>query len=169
MNYIDIILSLILFYGLFKGFTRGLIIEAASLLSIIIGILGALTFTPIMENLLSYFFSDEKLPSSIILFTASLILIVLGINFFAKNLTKFIKLVSLGGINKVLGGIFGVSKYVLLISILFVFVDQFSFMFEFFESNVLDESIMFESLKNVGYYILQLLESSDVEIPEKLV
>jgi len=151
MNYIDIILSLILFYGLFKGFTRGLIIEAASLLSIIIGILGALTFTPIMENLLSYFFSDEKLPSSIILFTASLILIVLGINFFAKNLTKFIKLVSLGGINKVLGGIFGVSKYVLLISILFVFVDQFSFMFEFFESNFLEESVMFESLKNVGF------------------
>ena len=131
MNYIDIILSLILFYGLFKGFTRGLIIEAASLLSIIIGILGALTFTPIMENLLSYFFSDEKLPSSIILFTASLILIVLSVNIFARNLTKFIKMVSLGGINKVLGGIFGVSKYILLISILFVFVDQFSFMFEF--------------------------------------
>ena len=169
MNYIDIILSLILFYGLFKGFTRGLIIEAASLLSIVIGILGALTFTPIMESLLSYFLSEEKLPSSIILFTASLILIILGINFFAKNLTKFIKLVSLGGINKVLGGIFGVSKYVLLISILFVFVDQFSFMFEYFESNLLEESVMFESLKNVGYYIIQLLESNDVKIPEKLV
>ena len=169
MNYLDIILSLILFYGLFKGFTRGLIIEAASLLSIIVGILGALAFTPIIESLLSYFLSNEKLPSSIILFTVSLILIVLGVNFFARNLTKFIKLISLGGINKVLGGIFGVSKYVLLISILFVFVDQFSFMFEFFESNLLEESVMFESLKNVGYYIIQLLESNDVKIPEKLV
>ena len=169
MNYLDIIISLILFYGLFKGFTRGLIIEAASLLSIIIGILGALTFTPIIESLLSYFISDDQLPSSVIIFTISLILIVLGVNFFAKNLTKFIKLVSLGGINKVLGGVFGVSKYILLFGILLVFVDQFSFMFEFFESNVLDESIMFESLKNVGYYILQLLESNDVKIPEKLV
>ena len=169
MNYLDIILSLILFYALFKGFTRGLIIEAASFLSIIIGILGALTFTPIIESLLSYFLSDEKLPSSIILFTASLIIIVLGVNFFARNLTKLVKLVSLGGINKVLGGIFGVSKYILLISILFVFLDQFSFMFDFFESNFLEESIMFEYLKNVGYYIIQLLESSEVKIPEKLV
>ena len=169
MNYLDIILSLILFYGLFKGFTRGLIIEAASLLSIIVGILGALAFTPIIESLLSYFLSNEKLPSSIILFTVSLILIVLGVNFFARNLTKFIKLISLGGINKVLGGIFGVSKYVLLISILFVFIDQFSFMFEYFESSLLEESVMFESLKNVGYYIIQLLESNDVKIPEKLV
>jgi len=169
MNYLDIIIGLIFFYGLFKGFTRGLIIEAASLLSIIIGILGALTFTPIIESLLSYFLSDEKLPPSIILFTASLILIVLGVNIFARNLTKFIKLVSLGGINKVLGGIFGVSKYILLISILLVFVDQFSFMFEFFESNFLEESVMFESLKKIGYYIIQLLESNDVKIPEKLV
>ena len=169
MNYLGIILSLILFYGLFKGFTRGLIIEAASLLSIIVGILGALAFTPIIESFLSYLITDDKLPSSIILFTVSLILIVLGVNFFARNLTKFIKLISLGGINKVLGGIFGVSKYVLLISILFVFVDQFSFMFEFFESNLLEESVMFESLKNVGYYIIQLLESNDVKIPEKLV
>ena len=169
MNYLDIIIGLIFFYGLFKGFTRGLIIEAASLLSIIIGILGALTFTPIIESLLSYFLSDEKLPPSIILFTASLILIVLGVNIFARNLTKFIKLVSLGGINKVLGGIFGVSKYILLISILLVFVDQFSFMFEFFESNFLEESVMFESLKKIGYYIIQLLESKEVKIPEKLV
>ena len=169
MNYLDIIISLVLFYGLFKGFTRGLIIEAASLLSIIIGIFGALTFTPIIENLLSYFISSDKLPSSIIIFTASLILIVIGVNFFARNLTKFIKLVSLGGINKILGGVFGVSKYILLIGFLFVFVDQFSFMFEFFESNLLDESVMFESLKNVGYYILQLLESNDVKIPEKLI
>ena len=169
MNYLDIIIGLIFFYGLFKGFTRGLIIEAASLLSIIIGILGALTFTPIIESLLSYFLSDEKLPSSIILFTASLILIVLSVNIFARNLTKFIKKVSLGGINKVLGGIFGVSKYILLISIFFVFVDQFSFMFEFFESNFLEESVMFESLKKIGYYIIKLLESNDVKIPEKLV
>ena len=169
MNYLDIIIGLIFFYGLFKGFSRGLIIEAASLLSIIIGILGALTFTPIIESLLSYFLSDEKLPSSIILFAASFILLVLGVNIFARILTKFIKLVSLGGINKVLGGIFGVSKYILLISILVVFVDQFSFMFEFFESNFLEESVMFESLKNVGYYIIQLLESNDVKIPEKLV
>ena len=169
MNYLDIIIGLIFFYGLFKGFTRGLIIEAASLLSIIIGILGALTFTPIIESLLSYFLSDEKLPSSIILFAASLILIVLGVNIFARNLTKLIKFVSLGGINKVLGGIFGVSKYILLISILVVFVDQFSFMFEFFESNFLEESVMFESLKKTGYYIIQLLESNDVKIPEKLV
>ncbi len=50
MNYLDIIIGLIFFYGLFKGFNRGLIIEAASLLSIIIGILGALTFTPIIES-----------------------------------------------------------------------------------------------------------------------
>ena len=169
MNYLDIIIGLIFFYGLFKGFTRGLIIEAASLLSIIIGILGALTFTPIIESLLSYFLSDEKLPSSIIIFTASLILIVLSVNIFARNLTKFIKMVSLGGINKVLGGIFGVSKYILLISILLVFVDQFSFMFEFFESNFLEESVMFESLKKIGYYIIKLLESNDVKIPEKLV
>ena len=169
MNYFDIIIGLIFFYGLFKGFTRGLIIEAASLLSIIIGILGALTFTPIIESLLSYFLSDEKLPSSIIIFTASLILIVLSVNIFARNLTKFIKMVSLGGINKVLGGIFGVSKYILLISILLVLVDQFSFMFEFFESNFLEESEMFESLKKIGYYIIKLLESNDVKIPEKLV
>mgnify|MGYP001182583354 CR=1 FL=1 len=169
MNYLDIIINLILFYSLFKGFTRGLIIEAASLLSIIIGIFGALTFTPILESALSYFLADDKLPSSIIIFTSSLILIVIGVNIFAKNLTKFVKLVSLGGINKVLGGVFGVSKYILLIGILLVFVDQFSFMFEFFDSNILSESVMFESLKNVGYYILQLLDSNDVKIPEKLV
>ena len=42
-------------------------------------------------------------------------------------------------------------------------------MFEFFESKILDKSVMYESLKNLGYNILQLLESNDLKIPEKLV
>ena len=68
-----------------------------------------------------------------------------------------------------MGGVFGVSKYILLIGILLVFIDQFSFMFEFFESNILDESAMFESLKDIGYYILEFLDNNDLKIPEKLV
>ena len=45
MNKIDIILLIILGFGLVRGFMRGLIIEMASLLAIVVGIYGAIHFS----------------------------------------------------------------------------------------------------------------------------
>ena len=44
MNYIDIIILVIIGYGLVKGFINGLIIEVASVLALILGIWGAIRF-----------------------------------------------------------------------------------------------------------------------------
>ena len=42
MNYFDYLLLLPLVYGLYRGFTKGLIIELASLVALIAGVYGAM-------------------------------------------------------------------------------------------------------------------------------
>ena len=55
MNYLDIILGGLILYGAVKGFFKGLIIEAASLLALIAGIVGALLLASTVSNLLTTF------------------------------------------------------------------------------------------------------------------
>jgi len=45
VNTLDIILAVPLLYGLYKGFTRGLIVEIASLVGLVLGIYGGVHFS----------------------------------------------------------------------------------------------------------------------------
>ena len=45
MNYIDIVIGGLVLYGAVKGFSKGLIVEAASLIALFLGLVGALLFS----------------------------------------------------------------------------------------------------------------------------
>ena len=57
MNYLDIIMGGLMLYGAIKGFFKGFIIEAASLIALIAGLVGALLFAAVVSDFLSYPFS----------------------------------------------------------------------------------------------------------------
>lgn len=58
MNYIDIILLLPLLYGAYRGFSRGLIIEVATLLGLLLGVYIAIKFSGYTGGLSAGFFES---------------------------------------------------------------------------------------------------------------
>ena len=52
MNYIDIVILLFLLYGAFRGFSKGLIIEVATLAGLILGVFIAIRYSPFTEGIL---------------------------------------------------------------------------------------------------------------------
>lgn len=101
-------------FGLFKG----LIKEIASLAAIFLGIYGAKAFAPSLSGFFirSMSFSPKTALPLAYLFLFILIASILII--LAKNLDKFFESISLGGLNKLLGGIFAAIKYALVVSVL---------------------------------------------------
>ena len=100
MNKIDIILLIILGFGLVRGFMRGLIIEMASLLAIVVGIYGAIHFSFFTASLLDKILPAEKQTLEVVAFGITLIALVLGVMLLAKILTKMIKAAELGFLNR---------------------------------------------------------------------
>jgi membrane protein required for colicin V production len=100
--------------GLFKGF----ISEVTSLLAIVLGILGARWITPVLAptlaNTLKISESWAVFLSYILLFVAIAILMHL----LARMLGNVLKAASLGGINILLGGLFGGLKMALIVSVI---------------------------------------------------
>ena len=99
MNYLDIIIALPLLWGAYKGFTKGLIIEAASLAALLLGIYGAIKFSGITSDFLveKCNFSSQYLH--IISFAITFILIVIAVHFIARLINKLVKAVALGFVN----------------------------------------------------------------------
>lgn len=169
MNYFDIILGGLILYGLIKGFFKGFIIEAASLLALVFGIIGALLFSASVSNLLKSYFTFEQLPPEGIVFVLIFIAIIILINLLARFLTKVIKMASLGIVNRILGAFFGGTKFALVLSALLLTVDQFSFLFQYFDTSILEESQLYYPLKTYGKELFEwLLDRKDL-LPQQLV
>lgn len=169
MNYIDLFVGGLLLFGAVKGFFKGLIVEASSVVALVFGIVGALILASTVENLLTNYFKLESVPPAGVIFLLIFVFIIIGVNLFAKFLTRIIKMASLGGINRLLGAFFGATKFALGISALFLLVDQFSYFFQYFDTQILDQSKLYKPLKAFGKYLFEWLLDHKEMIPEKLV
>lgn len=169
MNYIDLAIVGLVIFGAVKGFSKGFIIEAASLIALILGLIGALLFSSTVGTLLESFIDADRIPPSGVLFILTFIAIIIGINLLAKFLTRVLKMAALGGLNRLLGAVFGGLKFILILSAITLILDQFEFLFTFMEDDIIDESQFYEPVKSIGSIVLEwLLDKKDL-LPEELV
>lgn len=118
MSSLDLLLLLPIGLGFVFGLFKGLIRELTSLAAIVLGIYGAKLTAPFVSGLLMDQFHISagvaKPVSYIVLFIA----IGLTLLLVANMLDKFMESISLGGLNKFMGGVFGALKYALIMSVL---------------------------------------------------
>ena len=76
---------------------------------------------------------------------------------------------ALGLINRVFGALFGGLKFALALSALLLLIDQFSFLFQYFDTEILDESYLYEPLKSLGEIMFEWLLEHKEDLPQELV
>ncbi|MDP2089326.1 MAG: CvpA family protein [Flavobacteriaceae bacterium] len=150
MNTFDIILLIFLLYGFIRGIFKGLFVEVASLLALILGIYGAIYFSDFAGNYLHEAASWNKKYISIASFVLTFIIIVIVITLLGKFFTKIADLASLGLLNKLFGGIFGLLKMTLITSILLFYFQKFNGKVEIVSEETLQESMLYESVKEMA-------------------
>jgi membrane protein required for colicin V production len=153
MNLLDVILGLLLAFGLYKGLKNGLFVELASIIALIAGIFGAIHFSYITgEYLAENLHWDEK-HMNIASFMITFIIIVVLVHLLAKLLTKIADFAMLGLLNKIAGGIFGALKVAVMIGAVLVFFDTVNQAKNIIEEETKNESVLYGPLKEIGAFI----------------
>lgn len=168
MNYIDLIIALFLAWFAYKGFTKGLIIELASLAALILGIYAALYFSDVTADFLVTYFKAGKKHLSLVAFVLTFILVVIGVVTLGRILEKFIDILLLGFLNKLTGAVFGILKGMLILSLLLMLLAYMGV------GNLLNEktresSLFYEPVESVApllYQQLDFLHDVEFELPE---
>ncbi len=153
----DIIFILIFCWAAFKGFTRGFILQAASLAALILGIYGAIKFSGftaavIMEKMGSH---GENLP--LIAFAVTFMIIVIIIHILAKLFEKMLELIALSFVNRIFGVLFNLVKYAFLISAVLVVINGFNRKTHFIPQERINESKLYTPLSNLAPLIFPYL------------
>lgn len=158
MNYIDIILSIPLLWGLYKGLKRGIIKELTSLLALILGIYGAVYFSEQLHATLQANINvdDSLLPT--ISFAASFIMIVFFVRLMGLLIDKIIKMVALGMISRLLGGFFGLLKTAFVISALLLVFNTLDHQLELIPKEQKKNSLLHQPISEMVTILIRDVE-----------
>jgi membrane protein required for colicin V production len=150
MNTFDIIITALLLFGFIRGLYKGLFVEVASLVGLIAGIYGSIHFSHFIKDFLITQVSWEEKYISLVSFAVTFIVIVLVINLIGKLFTKIADFASLGILNKMLGGIFGVLKIGLLLSVVLLIFSKLNNKIPFISNEQQESAVLYNPIKNLA-------------------
>jgi membrane protein required for colicin V production len=146
MNSLDFYLLIPIIIGFVFGLFKGLIKELTSLAAIVLGIYGAKLLAPKAYHILILTFEVSETIAKPLSYLVLFIMIVIGMLLLAKMLDKVFESLALGGLNKLLGGIFGALKYALIVSVLLTVFDSIDSRFSILSRETKETSIGYKPL-----------------------
>ena len=165
MNFVDIVLAILLLWGLYKGLVNGLFVELASLVALIAGIFGAIHFSYIAGDYLSQNMQWEDRYIKITAFVITFIAIVLAVHFAGKLLTKIADFAMLGLLNKIAGALFGALKVAVILGAFLLFFEKINASFQIINEQTKKESMLYAPVRDIGAFVFSAVFKSKEEEP----
>jgi membrane protein required for colicin V production len=163
MNTVDLVFAILFLWAAYRGFTKGFIVQLATLAALLLGVLGAVLFSDFTSGLIikNFEVSGQYLP--IISFALTFIAIVIAVHLLAKALNKLIDAIALGIVNRLLGVIFSVLKYAFIISIVLVLINKVDNKYNFIPDETKKESLFYQPLSNFAPMVFPYLNFDKIK------
>ena len=155
---LDLLLGGILAYGLIRGIWNGFFAELASFISLLVGIFIAIKFSHITKAIIAPHVSWNPTTIQVVAFFVTFILVVIAITVIAKLLTSVATFAGLGIFNKLLGGLFGVLKMTLILSISLNLFAKINSAETFAKNENLNKSLFYNPIRKTAAFIYPSLE-----------
>jgi membrane protein required for colicin V production len=162
MNYLDIIICIPLVWGLYKGFTKGLIIEAATFVAFGLGVWGGIHFSDLIAKKIAEHFNWHSPYLPIVSFACTFLGIVIVVYFIAKLVQRMVEGMALGAVNKIGGAIFGALKYALVMSVLIFMMDAIEKSFPVISFKTKEGSVLYQPMGKVAPILIPALNKSKI-------
>ncbi|HEB61642.1 MAG TPA: CvpA family protein [Bacteroidetes bacterium] len=111
--FIDLIAALLILYGFYIGYSRGIIKTVFAVFSILIGVLAAVKLSPFTIALLEKIINIHPGLTFVLGFALTFIVILIVIRFIGKKLEDILKFAQINFLNKILGG--GIMAILLIV------------------------------------------------------
>lgn len=154
MNYLDIIIAVVLVAFGVGGLRKGIITEAATLLGLGLGLYGAFHFSDFTADKLLQWVEINPKYLNLISFIVTFFVVAILVNLLGRLVTKIVKSLNLGFIDKIGGFLFGIAKGVLICSLLVMLINVFR-MNGILKEKTRQESLLYPWIEKTVPYVYQ--------------
>lgn len=149
MNYIDMFIAVLLIWAIYRGFTRGLIMQLTILAALALGIYAALKFSGFTADKLEGKLNLSGETLNLVSIALTFILVFIGISLIGKAIEKIVESVDLSIFNRLTGVILGVAKMVLIVGVLLAYVDKLDQKFHFVPEKTREQSLFYRPVTGI--------------------
>jgi len=136
--------------------------EIATLLAFFLGVWGGMKFSDLIACWMRDWFASESPYIPLIAFAVVFVVILIAVFAIAKFIERSMEKTTLGFFNKILGGIFGCMKFILIISVLFFVIDAIEKSVRVIPVATKDNSLLYRPVASVAPKIIPGLRDSDL-------
>ncbi len=158
MSFFDLLLAAVLLYGFIQGFRQGLFTAFASLISLVIGIILAIKFSHLVRSVIENHVSWNPKYIEVTAFGLTFILVVVGIILLAKLFTGIASFAQMGWLNTIAGGVFGILKMALILSILLNLFQKININNYFLSQETMDKSLFYNPIQETSKMIFPSIQ-----------
>lgn len=172
MNYIDMFVIVLFAWAVFKGATRGLVMQATTLAALVIGIFAAVKFSGFTARFITKYIQINEEYLYLIALALTFIGIFFLINLSGKAIEKLLETIQLSLLNKALGVIFSLCKTALILGIILAYVDRLDNRLPFLPEGTKENSLFFNPLSALAKEIfpgLEYYQPADIDPDDVLV
>lgn len=162
MNFLDIVICIPLVWGLYKGFSKGLILEAATIVAFGLGVWGGIHFSDFLAGYLHKHWNWNSPYLPIVSFALVFLGIIVLVFFFAKLVQRLTDSMALTAINKIGGAVFGALKFALIWSVVIFMLDAVQESYPMISFKTKEESLLYKPLGKVAPALIPSLNKSKV-------
>jgi membrane protein required for colicin V production len=167
MNYIDVIILVLLVYAVYRGITRGLVLQLASLVALIAGIFFALKFSGFTARYLVKHWAFEYEYLYMVSLAITFIIVFIMISILGNLLDKVVQNTQLSFINKLAGAIFNMCKVILIAGVLLLFIDRVDKRKTLLPANARERSFFYKPVTSATLFLFPSLGNIDKDKRQK--
>lgn len=162
MGILDIVLLLCFIPAIITGISKGLILQVLELIALIVGSWAGFVYSEAVGLWLSSFIQIDESILKVVSFLLVLIAVALVLGLVGKIITRILKKIALGGLNAILGIIFGIFKTMLILGLLISLFESLVSSLEFLKPEslyTLEQAPVYNFIKDTTQGIFPVLKS----------
>jgi len=163
MSVLDIIFIIPMIWLAFVGFKKGLIIELATLVALILGVYMSLYFSDITAEFLQEMLDLKTKYLSLISFAVTFILVVLAVNLLGNLISKLIDMAAIGFLNKSAGGLFGILKAVIFLSFIIFLIEKVDKKEVVLTQDLKEKSMLYPYIAPFAHSLINIYGDLDID------
>ena len=149
MSWLDIVILLPLLIGLVRGLMKGLVTEIIAIAAVVLGFIGAKIWGHEFSAWILQQFTWPQPVCDAVAYALLFIAITLALNLVGRLISKLLKAIHLGWVNRLLGGAFGAAKWAVIVLAVVFCVNKLDTQFHFLQPELKNSSLLYH--KAVGY------------------
>jgi membrane protein required for colicin V production len=149
MNYVDMFIAVLLVYAVFRGITRGFVLQFASLVALIAGIYLALKFSGFTAHFLIKYWAFDYEYLYMVSLAITFVIVFILIHILGNMLDKVVEISQLSVMNKLAGAIFNICKVMLIVGVLLLYIDRLDNRINLLPKNAREGSFFYKPVTSV--------------------